>query len=95
MTHAQLVEAFKGQDAIVSGMGFDGKATEKRMIGAAIEAGVKRFIPSEYGINNRDERARNLAPVFALKGETQDYLVSKEGSVLTWTAVATGLWLDW
>jgi uncharacterized protein YbjT (DUF2867 family) len=91
----ELVTAFRGQNAIVCATNFTHKATEKDAIDAAIEAGVKRFIPSEYGLNNTNPVARALSPVFDIKGHQIEYLKSKESTGLTWTAVATGLWLDW
>lgn len=93
--HGDYVQALKGQDAVVSGLGFDGKSTEKALIDAAVEAGVKRFMPSEYGVDNTDPVARQLCPIFNRKGDTIDYLKSKEAAGLTWTAVPTGMWLDW
>jgi saccharopine dehydrogenase-like NADP-dependent oxidoreductase len=49
--HAKLVEAFKGQDAVV--LAIDGHQdvlnASKVYIEAAIEAGVKTIIPSDYG----------------------------------------------
>lgn len=65
------------------------------MIDAAVEAGVRRFLPSEYGVDNTNPAARELSPVFEKKGATIEYLQSEEGSGLEWTAVPTGMWLDW
>jgi len=94
-THEDYVQALQGQDAVVSGLGFEGKPTEIALIDAAIEAGVKRFLPSEYGVDNTNPVASELSPVFKRKGDVIEYLKSKEGSGLTWTAVPTGMWLDW
>jgi saccharopine dehydrogenase-like NADP-dependent oxidoreductase len=94
-THDDYVRALQGQDAVVSALGFEGKITEKSIIDAAIEAGVKRFLPSEYGIDNTNPVSRDLSPVFKRKADIIDYLKSKEATGLTWTAVPTGMWLDW
>lgn len=94
-SHSDYVSALKGQDAIVSAVGYPAKLEEPRIIDAAIEAGVKRFIPSEYGINYSLPAARALNPVFGAKGEVLDYLKTKEVEGLTWTVIPTGLWLDW
>lgn len=94
-SHSDLVTAFKDQDVILSAVGYPAKLTEPQLIDAAIEAGVKRFIPSEYGLNNDLPAARALNPVFEAKGKVIDYLRSKESTGLTWTSVATGMWLDW
>lgn len=94
-THKDYVRALRGQDAIVSAVGFEGKLTERAIIDAAIEAGVKRFLPSEYGVDNTNPAASGLSPVFKRKADIIEYLKSKEGSGLTWTAVPTGMWVDW
>lgn len=67
----------------------------EKLIDAAIEAKVKRFLPSEYGLNNTHPAARALCPLFDAKGRIVEILKSKEPTGLTWTAVPTGLWLDW
>jgi hypothetical protein len=93
--HGDYVKALQGQDAVVSALGFEGLPTEKAIIDAAIEAGVKRFMPSEFGMDNTNPVSQNLSPVFKLKAGIIEYLKSKEGTGLTWTAVPTGMWLDW
>lgn len=44
-----LTEIFKGQDAVVSMLPITALGDQGTIIEAAIAAGVKRFIPSEYG----------------------------------------------
>ncbi|EXJ95291.1 saccharopine dehydrogenase [Capronia coronata CBS 617.96] len=95
LPHDQLVAALHGQDALVSAIGFSAIALEEKLIAAAVEAGVKRFLPSEYGVNNTYPPARALCPVFDAKGAVIDLLREKEETGLTWTAVPNGLWLDW
>lgn len=85
----------KGQDAVISILGGMGFADQKGMIDAAVKAGVKRFFPSEFGINGRSEAVRQLTPFFAVKQEVLDYLVEKEKDGLTWTSFIVGPVLDW
>ena len=89
-----------------------------KLIDAAIEAGVKRFFPSEYvypeqtlsrdissadtlwfryGFDNADPKSVWLSPVFKIKNEVASYLEEKvkENNNFSWTAVATGIWLEW
>ena len=94
-SHEDYVAALKGQDAVVSGVGYPAKLEEPKIIDAAVEAGVRRFLPSEYGLDNSQPVARQLNAVFAAKGNVIDYLRAKESEGLTWTSVPTGLWLDW
>ncbi|RBR26459.1 uncharacterized protein FIESC28_00753 [Fusarium coffeatum] len=89
-----LKSAFKGQDAIISLVPTFAVDTQKAFIDAAIEAGVSRFIPSEFSANLANPKARTL-PVFLPKVKLQEYLVEKaEASDLTYTFIYGGAWLD-
>lgn len=89
-----LKEAFQGQDAVVSLVGGMALGDQNKLIDAAIAAGVKRFIPSEYGSNTPDKRTRDVVPVFEAKFGTVNYLKSKE-SEISWTSLVTGPFFDW
>ncbi|KAK5053761.1 hypothetical protein LTR84_001722 [Exophiala bonariae] len=91
----ELVRAFQGQDAVVSAVGGAGFSQQKAFINAAIKAGVKRFLPSEFSTNTRSEAARNLVSLFEAKQEILNHLKEKESSSFSWTALATGPLLDW
>ncbi|KAF4451286.1 hypothetical protein F53441_5707 [Fusarium austroafricanum] len=90
-----LVSAFSGQDAIVNCMTTLAVNDQLRFVDAAVSAKVRRYVPSEYGLNNNKPEARALNSVFREKGEVQDYLRSKESTGLEWMAIACGMWLRW
>ncbi|RAH47335.1 aromatic alcohol reductase [Aspergillus brunneoviolaceus CBS 621.78] len=90
-----LIKAFQGQDAVVNAITSFSVAEQLKFIDAAITAGVKRFVPSEYGLDNNTPAAQELSPVFKDKGQVQAYLRSKEADGLTWTAIACGMWIGW
>lgn len=94
-TETELAKAFAGHDAIISAVGANAFLEQKVFIDAAIKAGIKRFIPSEYSSNTRSEAVRQLVPVFEPKKVVLDYLKEKEPSGLTWTGLATGILFDW
>lgn len=89
-----LTSAFQGQDAVVSLVGAGGFTEQQKLIDAAIAAGVKRFLPSEYGSNTRDERVLAQVSIFAPKADTIKYLKSKE-SQISWSTVINGAFFDW
>lgn len=91
---ASLKEAFQGQDAVVSLIATAAIGDQKKLIDAAIEAGVKRFLPSEYGANNPDERLTDIVPPLTAKVGIVDYLKSKEDAI-SWTSIITGPFFDW
>ncbi|KAL2684485.1 hypothetical protein Neosp_005563 [[Neocosmospora] mangrovei] len=90
-----LVRAFSGQDAIINCMTSLAVGEQLRFIDAAVAAKVRRYVSSEYGLNNNKPEARALNSVFREKGEIQDYLRSKESTGLEWMAIACGMWLKW
>lgn len=90
-----LVAAFTGQDAVISVVGMGGFIEQKKFIDAAVSAGVKRFIPSEFSSNTLSPAVLQLLPVFGQKLEVLEYLKTKEASGLTWTAIWTALLFDW
>ncbi|KAI9742855.1 MAG: hypothetical protein M1818_003584 [Claussenomyces sp. TS43310] len=94
-SEASLVEAFKGQDAVVSALGAGGLADEIKIIDAAVEAGVKRFLPSEFSCNTFNAKTTALVPFFALKVTVIEHLKKQESKGLTWTAIPAGLAFDW
>ncbi|CAE7178969.1 hypothetical protein CFE70_005974 [Pyrenophora teres f. teres 0-1] len=105
LTLAELTTAFTNQHAVVvalstspvtTGTGTDSLAF--RLIDAARAAGVQRFIPSEFGANNLDPRARSLVPTYDIKGAMLEYLqqtCTASNGAMSWTSICCGSWLDW
>ncbi|KAL7811656.1 NAD(P)-binding protein [Trichoderma gracile] len=91
-----LTAALAGQDAVVSTIGSAAlKDEQKTLIDAAVAAGVKRFLPSEFGCDLTNELAAKL-PVFAPKVEVARYLEDKAKTTpLTYTLVYSGPFFDW
>ncbi|KAM5360245.1 hypothetical protein ACJA88_014896 [Fusarium oxysporum] len=90
-----LISAFSGQDVVINCMTSLAVNDQLRFVDAAVAAKVKRYVASEYGLNNNKPEARQLNSVFREKGEVQDYLRSKESTGLEWSAIACGMWLKW
>ncbi|RAO69769.1 uncharacterized protein BHQ10_005781 [Talaromyces amestolkiae] len=89
-----LTAALEGQDAVVSTVGEKGIIVQKLLIDAAITAGVKRFLPSNFGSNMSNPNSRKL-PVFKGKVIIEDYLVEKSKTTdLTYTLVYNGGFTD-
>lgn len=89
-----LTSAFSGADAIVSAVDRFAVSCQFKMIDAAILAGVKWFLPSEYGADRFNENARALAN-YGEKNAVSHYLEEKarEGKI-SWTMIITGPFLD-
>lgn len=89
-----LTTALAGQDALVSTLAPNVAASQKLLIDAAVKAGVKRVIPTEYGCDLHNELTRKL-PVYAGKVQIEEYLeqIAVKGSI-SYTLVFNGPLLD-
>jgi hypothetical protein len=92
---SDLEAAFNGQHVVISALGALGFAEQQKLVDAAVQSGVKRFLPSEFSCNSQDEAVVELLPVFQQKADIIQYLKSKETSGLTWTGVVSSLLFDW
>jgi hypothetical protein len=96
-SHSSVVSALDKVDTVISTLGFANLyEIQRSLIDASIEAGVSRFIPSEFGNDSANPLVRKL-PVFADKIKTQDYLESKvaENPEFTFTFAYNNSFLDW
>jgi len=91
-----LTAALKGQDAVVSTVGTEGLLGQSVLFDAAIAAGVKRFLPSEFGSDLSNPKTASL-PVFGYKIATRKYIEDKvkAGADITYTYLETAPFLDW
>ena len=88
--------ALTGQDALVSVIGTMGVGAQKAVADAAVAAGIKRFIPSEFGLNTRKLKGETIGKILAGKTGFVDYLGEKAKSnpSFSWTGLSTGLFFD-
>lgn len=88
----QLVSILTGQDIVISAIATQAVGQQRTIIDAAVKAGAKLFIPSEFGHDTRNQRAAELLPGFVCKTKRGivQYLQSKEDAGLKWTAFVTG-----
>ena len=88
--------ALKGQDAVVSTVGTEGLPGQDILIEAAVAAGVKRFLPSDFGSNLSIPKTAAL-PVFKSKVAIHEKLREAAAATptFTYTLVCNGAFLDW
>jgi len=94
-TRESLVAALKGQEAVVSAVSTFSLDQQIAIIDNAIEAGVRRFLPSEFGDDTSVRALGEQVPPALTKTETVAYLKSKEHTGMTWTAVIVGAYFDY
>lgn len=94
---ASLHSALTGQHALISTVGYAGILSQLPLIDAAVAAGVRRVLPSEYGSDPSNAAARAL-PVFAHKVQVEQHLkavAAKSNGRTTWTLVCNNEFFDW
>lgn len=64
-------------------------------IDLAVKAGVKWFIPAEFGGNKAKAHLGVKTPLYDAKEAVHKHLIEAEKSGLCWTAIATGAFFDW
>jgi hypothetical protein len=91
-----LTAALRGQDAVVSVTSVFAIDGQYPIVDAAVAAGVKRFIPSEFGMNTRTA-VKPLLSIVESKVRALDYIIEKAAAnpSFTWTGISTGLIFDW
>ncbi|KAF7533991.1 hypothetical protein G7054_g6607 [Neopestalotiopsis clavispora] len=95
---ASLESALRGQDAVVSVIATAAVAEQIALVDAAVAAGVKRFLPSEFGVNTRTLDSEDaITSILGTKTRVNDHLVQKssESENFSWTSVVTGSFFDW
>ena len=93
----ELVHALQGHDAVV--LAFDGSlsALQIRFADAAVQAGVKRFIPADYGsCDSNSPRVLELMPLYREKKKVREHLQKlASSSKLSWTSLICGHFFDY
>ncbi|KAL6900485.1 hypothetical protein GGI43DRAFT_427532 [Trichoderma evansii] len=93
-SESSLLLAFKGQDAVVNTITMPDFEQQKKMIDIAVLAGVKRFIPAEFGIDTSKEETVEIMTFLKMKPQVIQYLRSIQDKI-TWTGIITGPFFDW
>ncbi|CZR70290.1 related to 2`-hydroxyisoflavone reductase [Phialocephala subalpina] len=91
-----LIAALQETEVVISCLATLAIGSQNPLIDASVAAGVRRFIPAEFGMDSRNPMCVVL-PVCAPKVDTQKHLQEKANSNngFTYTGIANGLFLDW
>lgn len=96
---SELETIFKGQDAVVSTITASSAGIQLNIVDAAHKAGVRRFIPSEFGLDTTEPNLRYFLPRLTDKAKVlkrlQTITESDPEGTFSWTGIATGLFFDW
>lgn len=94
---ASLLTSFGGQDAVISCISQAAVGGQDVILDAAIEAKVKRFLPSDYGIDYMNALDTKAWQSLEGKAKTIQHLkdLAQKHTWFSWTGLAVGLFFDW
>ena len=92
----ELTKALQGIDAVVCTVGNPGLESQIPLIDAAVAAGIRRFIPSEFG-SDPEQKNNKMLPFYQRKQNILDHLKAKaaENPGFSYTRVTTHAFFDW
>ena len=100
-SHNDLVSQLRGQDAVICTLADDAVHIQFQIIEAAFEAGVRRFIPNEWGSHDIPAPVPEMEPsiperkaVIALLDE-KSKVAEEQGKDFHWTGINCGVFFDW
>ncbi|CEJ94759.1 hypothetical protein VHEMI10272 [[Torrubiella] hemipterigena] len=73
-----------------------GAEAQKRLVNAAIDAGVRRFAPSSWSTGSKLEECLDVYPFYASKLAMLDYLqeINKDKKVIEYTSFEVGMFME-
>ncbi|KAF5637112.1 hypothetical protein F52700_4849 [Fusarium sp. NRRL 52700] len=89
-----VVEALRGNDVAVATFGSGAIMGQEPIIEACIKAGVKRYIPADWGSVTTDPEARTLPINYPLVQVQESLKKKAEASLLEYTIFSVGAFLD-
>ncbi|KAJ1945584.1 hypothetical protein FBU59_002265 [Linderina macrospora] len=93
-TASAFASAFAETDIVISAVGFSAISSQFAMVDGAIQAGVKWFLPSEFGVAHGSSTWLPFDGPLAAKRDVLAYLKERQ-SQIAYTAIYTGLALDY
>ncbi|KAF2032410.1 isoflavone reductase family protein [Setomelanomma holmii] len=93
---SSLQDVFTGQDIVISTMSGGDSDLQVRIIDALNAAGVKRFIPHEFGHDTLNRKLQERISKYAGRAKVLEYLqqCSRDRPDFEWVGIATGYPLD-
>ena len=94
-SHDELVEAFKGLDAVVLSLSFELLSQSKKFAQASLTAGCRWLIASTYGANLDDPKHALFPASIPHRQAVDDLIALQKGTeAWSWTSISCGPWAD-
>lgn len=84
---SSILAALEGVDVLISTIGYRGLAAQDILCAQAKDAGVKLFVPSEYGARSDEMEDES----FAIKEKFRQKLIAND---INYTVFYSGFWAD-
>jgi nucleoside-diphosphate-sugar epimerase len=101
-TTEELIPVLQGQDAVITTVQGTNSALQIRIANAAVKAGVKRFIPADFGsFDSNSPWALGIMPLYLEKENVRSHLKqlsetsSNTGGSFSWTSLVSGHFFDY
>jgi len=94
----KLISALQTHDALISALPGSAVEPHKNLANACIKAGIKRFIPADYGsVDSSDSVVAELVPLYKQKTAVRKYLtqLSSQHPEFSWTSLVCGHFFDY
>lgn len=95
----ELTEALHGQDAVIAAFPLKDVSQHLRLVEASLRAGVKRFIPADFGsCDAASDNAKRILKLYRDKDmvrEKCEQLAAHNPDSFSWTALVCGHFFDW
>ncbi|KIY04161.1 uncharacterized protein Z520_00853 [Fonsecaea multimorphosa CBS 102226] len=93
---AELTRTFKDNsiDVVISAISMMGMHEQYKFIEACLGAGVKRYFPTEFGLDDLPDWLLQLRDMFKIKHDVRDYLISKQDTGLEWTSICCNAFFE-
>ena len=96
LPNEEIVQALRGQDALVVAFAGSNSDLQIRLADIAAQLGVRRFIPADFGsLDSSSPRALDLVPLYHAKRKVRLHLQQlASSSGLSWTSLVCGHFFD-
>jgi putative NADH-flavin reductase len=89
----ELKSAFKGVDVVVASLAMAGMHEQYKIIDACYAAGVKRYFPTEFGLDDLPQWLLELREMFKIKHDVRDYLIANQEK-MEWTSICCNAFFE-
>ncbi|KIW87964.1 uncharacterized protein Z519_11549 [Cladophialophora bantiana CBS 173.52] len=91
---SELRNAFKDMDVVICAISMMGMHEQYKFIDACLAAKVKRYFPTEFGLDDLPDWLLQLREMFKIKHDVRDYLISKQDTGLEWTSICCNAFFE-